>query len=442
MRKSENKHDLQYRLSKTVLLAAEKQRKSLFERLTANNAEMVERLMQEAPVFFKREQGTKQEIDLDPTIQDALPPEFFEDPTGFIESQDFVVRGIEADAHPDHDSYMPKGESVQELWQHAYDITRVREFVVKLGGKEVTLVSKRVDKKNKREYEKSKEAYEVGIPTPKALGRVEDSGNEYIFFEKIDGISLFNALNNRALVKRSEKILSAFDAKYVRVGKDMVQVFKECTIECDPDVQAELQLVFDRQHKAKLKNEFIGFAGAVNRIREVPKLDWPLIHKHIQTLFGYLKKIMPAAQCFFDEKSMQALCDETNELAGVNILQLNRDNLELSESVMKSIAEYNPSLTFKEGRGVDFWKKIIQKIDLGDKEIRLCRGMLVDLILKQEFGFIPKEEKERIRTMCKEKGLVHKDFADRNFVVHWDFENDRPKKPEKDEPSIYIIDWE
>lgn len=64
--------DLVRKISRTVLHAAERKRRTLFERLTVNNAEKLARIMQEPPVFYEGKEETPRQILLDDKIANLL----------------------------------------------------------------------------------------------------------------------------------------------------------------------------------------------------------------------------------------------------------------------------------------------------------------------------------------------------------------------------------
>jgi len=57
-------------------------------------------------------------------------------------------------------------------------------------------------------------------------------------------------------------------------------------------------------------------------------------------------------------------------------------------------------------------------------------------------GFNITKETGKLEAMCRQKRMLHKDFEDRNIMIPWDFESDRPVKPEDGKPRLYVIDWE
>ncbi|MBI5306208.1 hypothetical protein HZB04_01305 [Candidatus Wolfebacteria bacterium] len=82
-----NKDSLIRKLSKTFLHAMERGRQSLFEKMTAVNAEKISKLMEEKPIFYENEENAFRKIFLDNEIANAFPDDFFENPTKWIESQ-------------------------------------------------------------------------------------------------------------------------------------------------------------------------------------------------------------------------------------------------------------------------------------------------------------------------------------------------------------------
>ncbi len=53
---------------------------------------------------------------------------------------------------------------------------------------------------------------------------------------------------------------------------------------------------------------------------------------------------------------------------------------------------------------------------------------------------VVQSEVEKIKAMCLAQGIGHRDFDDRNIVMEWDFENDKPLRRDDKPPKLWIVD--
>jgi hypothetical protein len=59
------------------------------------------------------------------------------------------------------------------------------------------------------------------------------------------------------------------------------------------------------------------------------------------------------------------------------------------------------------------------------------------------FGFPLSKNINELKQLTVEKNIPHKDFADRNIMIEWDFDENRPLVREgATEPRVLLIDWE
>jgi hypothetical protein len=59
------------------------------------------------------------------------------------------------------------------------------------------------------------------------------------------------------------------------------------------------------------------------------------------------------------------------------------------------------------------------------------------------FGFPLSKKIDELKQLTIEKNIPHKDFADRNIMIEWDFDENRPLVREgATEPRVLLIDWE
>ncbi len=71
---------------------------------------------------MKNDPTAEQRISLDDDISILLPDGFFEDPTGWVESQPNIERGYHSEFA--EDQHLPKGENIEELWNQPYDVSK------------------------------------------------------------------------------------------------------------------------------------------------------------------------------------------------------------------------------------------------------------------------------------------------------------------------------
>ena len=136
----ENFHeDLVRKTSRVILHAAERDRGSLVKLMTAKNAEKMSQLLKEKPIFWENDENSEQRILLDPEIAELMPQKFFDNPTQWIEAQSNIERHY-------GEQVMPTGETIEELWDNPYDISKVKEFILTdKDGKEIKIISKRIN---------------------------------------------------------------------------------------------------------------------------------------------------------------------------------------------------------------------------------------------------------------------------------------------------------
>lgn len=382
------------KLSKTTLHAAERGRRSLFEKLTAKNAEKIARIFEEKPIFYENKDDAPRKILLDGEISGSMPPEFFQNPTSWIESQHPVQRGHKQDE-------MPMGEKISELWDLPYDISKVRQFDFRLpNGQTREVVSKRIDAKQLTEVSIAMRAYEAGIPTPKVLGEVLDRGNTYAFFKRLPGINLRAA---------TEKL----DRTAWRNGLDAAAI---AVIHNDDDeLNNFLQEIFPSRRTEELKQKLKSIWGPVGHFiawREIALILGPLSDR------DHMLQELKA----FKEADIQHVL---NNLGYRNIDEYQRAIGTASLNEKFAILEKTHQFTPAE----------IPELEQAHEAVKT-------LIETEIFGFPVRDEINKLKADCERKGVPHKDFEERNFVILWDFEHDRPLPRKSDEPKLYIVDWE
>ncbi len=393
------------KLSKTVLHAAEKGRVSLFTRLTAKSSAKIAKLMQNEPILFENQEKAPREILLDTEIAGAMPEEFFENPTGWLESRPNIDR---SDRHA-----LPDGTEISQLMQYPYDVSKVKEFELKTENSNIKIISKRIDPDQLEEIVLAQRAYESGIPTPKILGIITDHGNNYALFETfpcINGLTFGEILD--------QLYRDIYDLQHPPIGfdddpevKDFDKYAAEHALTKDTELHNRLKETWDahvrrgREHvfKRTLYHglEEVGYKedpDAFNRLQE----DLAPFHQELE---NFLQE--------HNVTTLQEYCDFLDKLS----------DQEWRNAVM------DPLFT-EDNQWVTIYKKL--KSDWFDEIRRI------------HFGFSPEEyerELESIKMQCLEKGIEHKDFQPRNMLIPWDFEKNRPVIAEG-KPKVYLIDWE
>lgn len=421
---------LVHKVSKTVLHAAERGKQSLFETLTAKNADKLAKIMQGKPLFYEHDQTKPTSIMLDEEISGILPQDFFQDPTKWIEQQKGVSRGDEAE--------LPAGETIGELWGMPYDVTKVKEFSLRLPDGQVReIVSKRIEKDQLEEIAIARKAYEAGIPTPKVLGEIIDKGNIYVFFEKISGINL-NAAWWRLYRRQYPLMVQQYGTfRYATNEKDFdrsMQELSKISTECKNDIFKLWRKYKDIIRKKRIfyllgeiaKDALDKCTRANISLEQFSSEDISeclsdLGYKSIGELRReYIRKTPE----FFKDMSDEALDDMIRSF----------DKGTIPTDYIKSLNEYREFST----EDIDEKEKELEQI-LMDKFDRKLRA----LVYTDIFGFDYPNEMKKIKQQCKDTGIEHKDFENRNFLMRWDFEKDLPLKnlPEG-QPKLYIIDWE
>lgn len=384
------------RLSKTVLHASEKGRQSLFFRLTAENAERINQMLLEKPVFHENQEDAPREILLDDEIQGLMPEDFFQDPTGWLESQKNIER--------EDKKQLPVGEAIDELFYAHYDVSRVKEFVLALGDKRLTVVSKRVGKEKLEEIALSRKAYEAGIPTPRIYGEVIDNGNIYVLFEKLNAISSLHVVN-----RMENYANNLWQLPSTTVSKE--QEFKSRMRESHPGIDSVLEkklLTLWRKYQPiiEIQEGLLVFAGAAYSLDELKR---DIVEGEGQ----------PPA---FEDSQIEKV------LAMLGYKSID----EAIDALAKPIPERNGGY-YISYRDFELYKQQREKL-------KDMRNKWRTIVLKHVVGIDIYEMEEKLMKLCDKKGIQHKDFAPRNILIPWDYATD---KADLTQPhTAYLIDWE
>lgn len=410
--KPADNQELVRRTSKAVLHSAERDRQSLFERLTAKNADRVAKLLEQAPIFYQDQADAPREILLEPETAERLPADFFDHPTRWIEQQQNVGRGYEKEG------LLPTGKNIQELWNMPYDVSKVKLIDLPDGKGELRLVSKRLDPGKVREISLARRAYEAGIPTPKVMGEILDHGNLYAWFEHVQGIN-YDAFLRKKIFRDLDLVrVSALSADDFQASFSKKSVYDDL-----PDsVRRELVAIYNGSEMLRLKHEFA---------YSVP---------HIKGLFNSQQQSRGLAFLRYVYERLPALAEDPSKMQAV-VKYFGFKNAEDLISHVDSLAGYDRNLNL-DSSSRDFFRSIDVRGAQLSGELKKINEGIRKKILDYYFGYEPRLKKQGILDLCQRRGIEHKDFNNRNFIIEWDMEADRPKKSEDGQARMLIVDWE
>lgn len=405
------------KLSKTVLHAAERLRQSLFEKLTAANAERIAELLKEKPVFYENKAEAPRTILLDDEIAEYLPPEFFDDPTKWIESQENIKREHVLET-------LPTGETIEELWDKPYDISKVKEFsLIGKKDKKISLASKRIDQDQLEEIALARKAWEAGIPTARILGEIADKGNTYVFFERIRGINFLAAQEKLRLLSVSVATLHIINEKdfYSQMHYEYNNILSE----------KAKKIIYSLWEKARpdiIKNRDI------YTLRENLNHAFALMERvekdedYKDSVKDFVQYIKEYAENKYNLPGINTILNKFNYPNPIQFIDHCLDLIKLDKK-----EEFREIVDFINSEYKNIRDKIKNEFD----------SVFISKIYKDVFGFNPYEEIKKVKKLCEEKRIEHKDFNDRNILIEWDFDKNKPKrKKESEKNKIYIIDWE
>lgn len=397
--------DLERRFSKTVLHAARRNRKSLFEKLTAENPFAVETLMDAPTRFAEYDRSAEASVQLDESIEGSLPKAFFNDPTKWIEAQPILKRSDLLQVRAKN------GPTNKDLWREPYDATRVRSFDVRTPQqKRIGIISKRINGKSDTEVSRAREAYERGIPTPKVLAEISDKGNSYAWFERIEGYNLVEA-------KRMAEAFTPLPFYEDLTLSDLGDVSLLA-----PETVTRLTELLERSAGERIANSLLHTNEQEHEVLHAPR------NEHISR---YAKRF--ASHVANDLGVLEVRAPHQYDL-------LAKDLSNLHTSLAK-----DPDWIKEEGHRV--WLRIhLERINDELKRWKSKFNETWESILRQD----PKlnvlisginKEMERLKQLCEEKGIQHKDFNERNLLVAWDRKANEPIM-DQGHPRLYVLDWE
>lgn len=339
--------------------------------------------------------STCPEIQMDPSIEDFFPAEFYLDPQSWLQKQPDLFRK----------------EAMKIPCSPAeYDFSRIKFLSLKnTSGQEIKLVCKKLKGAAAQEIARADRAHAAGIPAPRILGQmVLPDSSSYILMEYIAGLdlyeidhriweltagirNLFSEDNSKALKKyKSMRIVLSKYPQLYRIWRQYRHLVSACTL------ASLLSVRHDNPDKAKRYFR-----------KKYHKTD--KYYSQIPALLGF--QDIEAALAALEKEEMDIFLAkqrrEKPEKSYFQIPDLLCSRLsKLREDINNLIAEIN------------------------------------SLVYQTELGFDPDVEIEKLRQLCLEKGIEHKDLNWRNILVEWDFENDRPLSKNGQSPKLYIIDWE
>lgn len=385
----EDNNPLREKLSRVIQHAAIRKRRSLFRRLTKGHKKEISVASKRPPRFYAENPEATQRIELEPEIAGLMPPEFFDHPTQWIESQPNIQRG----------HILPNTRSIQALWKFPYDISKVKEIQIGGTAHPISLVSKRIEKGQEDQVELARRAYEAGIPTAKILGEVEDQGNHYAFFEKLPGKSLL------AIIPED----FWYDPPYWCINEREFRRNSPVSKYIKSDVKIRLHKLWRDYISTFTLNE-------LNMIIGFPEqFGYEKIHE--EWITGIKKSIENRG---FQEDDLK----KAWEFIGFSSFENFVDSLPLD-------------IQSRGSRQMEIHQKILA---FTENRIEEYKEKSFSIVQTAFFGLDLKKELERLEELCEEKGVLHKDLENRNLILEWDLEQDKPIKGRT--PKLWIIDWE
>jgi hypothetical protein len=468
-RPSEFSEEMRRKATRVYYEAQRRGRLGLFETLTAKNADKIQRLLEEKALFARDQEHAPRSIQLDEGIAEALPEDFFANPSAWIEAQPPLRLAWEIGS----DNLAGSIKSIEE-YQHDADIERVKIFELKLAGdKTIKVVSKRINPKweDWKEVETARRALKDGIPTPRILGQITDRGNLYAWFEYIPSINL-------------QELSFILGDSYAATPDELKQAADRFLTTADRRRFDELlnELVFFKQQQGIMEElqQDVGKKLAIvpQAILDAGKSPQPFLKKMHRNVLAALPKT-PQVQTLI-------------EIAGWN------DRETMAWNIIRNILlEYHRSKTAREffnvpaayyttypkptRRQAQEMRKVQRQVEEGQKkqmELMVARGVLLDnipgiknpwsiwgttpvahearvrrseirhLINNAVFGDNAGDwgpEYTRLREQYTELGYAEelgKALTYQNVIIAWDQTKDRPKRRADGSLDMYIIDWE
>jgi hypothetical protein len=343
--------------------------------------------------------STCPEIQIDPSIDELFPPEFYLDPQSWLQKQPDLLR---------KEAMKPPCSPAE------YDFSRVKLLSLKnAAGQETKLVCKKLKGAAAQEIARAQRAYSAGIPTPRILGQmVLPDSSTYILMEHINGLDL-HEIDKSRIWKLAGEIINLTTC-------DTVKDLRKKNVEIDFSRYPQLYRLW-RQNR-HLFSAFT-LASLLSAIRSCYIRD----QKKLKTV---IRKKYPETDKYYSQ---------IPALLGFQNIETALEALEKECEAVLAASKRREKPTESDFKYTNIFCSHFLRLDEQVKDFIAEGNTLVNQI---ELGFDPDVEIEKLRQLCLAKGIEHKDLNWRNILVEWDFENDRPLCKNGQSPKLYIIDWE
>ena len=403
------KDPVDFRLSRIVLKAAKNGKLSLLTRLTAGNKEKITSLLGKPPKFYREDPEAAQQIDLDPYVASLMPQEFFDHPTQWIERQPNISRS------DDPYGRLPSGKNIRELQNKPYDRTKVKMLTLDSKDHPFHLVSKRLEPEKLDEVDRAHKAFEVGIPTPRVLGHIMDQGNTYVFFEHIPSLNLLD-------IVEQTKVGDFYNGPDHAISTHLFQGYiSNCQsiLRWAPQPNKLKRQLYKIWHSA-LPNILVAFLSSI-------------MHEHADCAHELRNKFQSEVRDYPEIFAIQ---------------NFNKLGFEDLEDFLASYP-YIPGHQYNQNLIDRATKKLVRFLETIDTRSRPFRQLVRPewqewraCVSEGIFGCNLIQEIEKLKSLCKEKGVEHKDFALRNILMEWDTKKNKPHRPNGKPVRLLLIDWE
>jgi hypothetical protein len=323
------------------------------------------------------------------------------------------------------------------LNKNRYDISKIKTFnLVRPEGTVVKIYSKRIEGAETEEIARARRAYEAGIPTPKVLGEIQDKGNLYAWFEAIEGRDL-NTIISRLHLDRIHNTSPSF-ASTVEEYYEWLRHFPEILQRVDPTIMVTLMNLW-QENRAN-----IHMKESLNMLQRI------LVHVPIE-----LAKLMVVK----DDKGFEIVEYDNRLAAAKNAIDKSFLEEKISEgceepkvdliAVLKYLG-YNSlsDLVAKMHWESPLHETVFTQVQQAEHELKEQLRNDFDhpwstIVENSLIGFDVSDARDRLKKQCEENHIEHKDFNDRNIIVEWDFEKDKPLIHDGEtKPRVYLVDWE
>ncbi|GEM_PF-2791608 len=429
---------LHRKLTRVYLEAVRRRRLGLFETLTKTNEEEIKRLLEEEPRFDQRKENAPRRLLIDDEVSNALPEEFFENPTGWIENKPNIDRGFIAE---EKESRPEKTYAMKEIFLYEDDIDIGRVKLLTLAPREgapIRIVSKRLNPKKKdfEEVVRARQARAAGIPTPKVLAEIMDQGNLYAWFEYIPALDI-DAVSTRVpntgyfshdqLLERIEHFASKLTSDQKKNIDNLLKVHGE-SIKRE---QLWNQHVLDQRRKVvesvNKKNQNL---SDKMYSADVDRKD---VLRYIEKIRNGLQSTVLPGDWFDDMKAAWPKLPSLDSL--VDFLALDASRFVLGHIAFQTRMEIEGS--YPNATGYIDLRHFSQCVYNAAAEIA---EILTGTVFRDVNELYL--ETNAFRKECADRGFAIPEDEDRNILLRWDFEKDEPLRDERDKLQFVLIDLE